>query len=149
MSRRESAVTRQFLASAKPGINRFTACSPKPTIPKLIMEGLLNSHRCGTVAAGSPAVTQFHLETDIAVGTKSVVADCEVVVKTPVLASIESTEINLVLWLPAYRNSPLGSMTSNNGAPPALKGESVIWVRTPVVGSTENTEMLLVPRLPI
>jgi hypothetical protein len=36
-SRRESAVTRQFLADAKPGIRRFTACNPKPMIPKLII----------------------------------------------------------------------------------------------------------------
>ncbi len=36
-SRRESAVTRQFFASEKPGMSRRTACNPKPTIPNRII----------------------------------------------------------------------------------------------------------------
>src|SRR5712692_913051 len=44
-SRRESAVTRQFRASPKPGISRLTACSPKPRIPKLTMGTECEHHR--------------------------------------------------------------------------------------------------------
>src|SRR6266852_4033048 len=36
-SRRESALTRQFFASEKPGMSRRTACNPKPTIPNRII----------------------------------------------------------------------------------------------------------------
>src|ERR1700731_429373 len=34
--RRDRAVTRQFCASAKPGIRRFTACNPNPRMPNRI-----------------------------------------------------------------------------------------------------------------
>src|SRR5438477_3954668 len=35
--RRERAVTRQFRASANPGVSRLAACNPKPRIPKRII----------------------------------------------------------------------------------------------------------------
>jgi hypothetical protein len=75
-SRRDRAVTRQFLARAKPGMSRFPAWSPKPMIPKLIM-------------------CRAYFETDIEAGETLVDVDCEVLVKAPVVASIDRAVIVL------------------------------------------------------
>jgi hypothetical protein len=80
-------------------------------------------------------------------GGNSVVVVSPVSVTAPVVASIENAEMVFAVWLPTYMNFPFGSITSNNGAPPAVNGELVIWVRTPVTGVTVNTEMLLDPKL--
>src|SRR5579863_9861882 len=80
-------------------------------------------------------------------GGNSVVVVEPVSVTAPVVASIVNAEIIFAVWLPVYRNFPFGSITSNEGALPAVNGELVISVRTPVTGVTVNTEMLLVPKL--
>ena len=97
ISRLDSAVTRQFLAAAKPGITRFTACKPKPRIPNRIIKKLARDFPlCSSV----PSVVliqrrAYFVVVAIDVGADPTEAAIEPFVNPPVLESIVNALISL------------------------------------------------------
>jgi len=89
----------------------------------------------------------LHLVVNMDVGAEPNVAEPELLVRAPVLESMENSEIVLDVSPHTNRNFPPESTVMNTGPPEALNGELVIWVGTPVLGSSEYAEMLFDCRL--